>query len=118
MDSLAIPRIASALVTILGGEGCRDEFVATLAVDTYASVSAPIGECVRVDVDSLGSLPESFGSLLRLLRSLEPLFPGARHFIGVLEDSQQGRIIFLPKPCEADNTNGVTGGGLSHGSPD
>ena len=107
MYSIYIPESPSALITIFSGEGGRNEFVATLAVDAHTSTPTPVRKCVRVDINAFSGLSCSLGPLLHLLRSLEPLFPGTRHLVGVLEDRQEGRIIFLPKPRETESANGA-----------
>jgi hypothetical protein len=88
-----IPNEPSALITIFRSQGDSVEFMATLAIDTYSLPTTPIGECVRVDIDTLGSLPLALSSLLHLLGTLEPLFPSAGHLVGIFEDGEEGRII-------------------------
>jgi hypothetical protein len=46
--------------------------------------------------------PRGLGPFLHLLGSLEPLFPRTRHLVGVLENMQEGWIIFLSKPRDTN----------------
>jgi hypothetical protein len=101
----AIPKQASALITIFRGHHGCDEPMATIAIDSHTFTATPIGESVRIDINSLDGLPVSLSALLHLLGMLKPLFPGVMHFVGIFEDSQEGRIVFLPEPRNTDRPN-------------
>jgi hypothetical protein len=92
----------SALVSVFRSHRNSDELVATLAIDSNPVGSAPIGECIRVDVDALDDLPGLNAFLFRFLGTLKPIFPLARHFVAVLRNSSDGVIIFLAEPRDTD----------------
>lgn len=100
-----IPAESSALVSIFIAHGKSNEFGATLAIDTASLTAAPVGESVRVDINTLGNVSVSLSALLHLLGTIKPLFPSAGHLVGVFEDSKEGRIILLPKPNETYRSN-------------
>jgi len=97
-----IPEETSALITVFRGHGSDNKFMATLAIDAHSFAATPIDEGVRIDINALSELPLSLNLILHFLGTLQPFFPSARHLVGIFEDSQEGRIIFLPKPR---NTN-------------
>src|SRR5580692_1408394 len=104
-----IPEEASALISVFRQyRGC-DELVPTLAIDAHSFATAPIGESIRINVDALSILPLSLNLLLHFLGTLKPFFPSAGHLVGVCEESQEGRIIFLPKPRNANCSDGERG---------
>lgn len=96
---------ASAVFFRCGSSG---EFVACLGADAETFLAAPSGKSVRVDIDTLGHVPLVFQSLFGFFRSLYPLIPSGRKFIGVLKDFEEGRIIFFAKPSDADNSDRIT----------
>lgn len=98
-----IPTAPSGLLTIFCGHGDSHEPVTTFAVDAHAFGSAPGSKAVRIDIDALGGVPLRLDALLQLLGSFKPIFPEARHFVGVIEYPKQGRVILLPKPREPDD---------------
>jgi hypothetical protein len=62
---------SSALILIFAGNGDRDELMSALSIDGHSFAGALSGECIRVDVDTLGDTPVRLNSLLHCLRSLK-----------------------------------------------
>lgn len=98
-------RIPSALVaTVLFSCNARGECAPSLGVDPQALAGAPIGECVGIDIRTLDDVPLRLKATLRFLRKLAENLPCSGEAIGILTDSEEGRIIFLPNPR---NTSGA-----------
>lgn len=83
-------------------DGLKGELVPCLGIDPISLARTPSGECARVDVDPSSCAPLRLPMILGVLRRLGESLPCPRQIFGVFEDRDEGIVIFLPTPRDAD----------------
>lgn len=75
---------------------------AGLGVDPFTMARTPAGERERIEINADDELAGALKRLLGLLKGRDELLPGFRQIVGVFEDGEEGLVIFLPAPRNAD----------------
>lgn len=91
--------LASRSVAFLGVSLSCDDPSKTVHGYGVGAVSidvAPVGQCFRVDVNTLDDAPLCPELLLRSLQSFAKACPGGANLAGVIEFPKQGFVILLP----------------------
>ena len=65
-------------------------------------IGAPIRKCIWIDVNAHDGMSVRLQSPFHFLGNPQPLLPGARHPVAVIENAQQGRVISLGDPIDSD----------------
>jgi hypothetical protein len=108
--SLTIEEIINRSSSIVTGiRGSIRKPRTSLGIDPISLASAPIGKCARIDIDAFDDVSLLLMELLGFLRSLNEFAPSARQVFGVFEHRDEGVIIFLPTPRNANGLGPETG---------
>lgn len=97
---MVLPQTAGVALFLDGDFG--RELMAGIGVNPFVLDRTPAAEKVRIDIDASDNLAFVLKRTLRFLHECYEIFPQFRELIGVFEDGEQGRIIFLPAPRQAD----------------
>jgi len=95
-----LPRAAGISLFLDGDFG--SELMAGIGVNPISFTRAPNRECTRIDVNASDGLAALLKRTLGLLHACDEIIPGCGPIIGVLEDREEGIIIFLPTPRKTD----------------
>jgi hypothetical protein len=85
-----------------GVSNVKGELRPCAGINTVSLALAPPGKRARVDIDAENDVSLILIKLLRFLRSFGEALPSRREIFAVFEDRDEGVVIFLAAPRNAD----------------